>query len=146
MRSAIESIINEINMKNIDSFYTHNLFIYNMIITFSTGGKLNINNLRLVNLNIISPERIIFRFIDMNKYYKRNYTKFTESYTEFNLYPTKHVLSISYYIYWKKGDSSSKDIIDVFELNISNCPTINNFLYFLYNKYNNSLKLGNAKL
>jgi hypothetical protein len=135
MRSAIECIINEINMKNIDSFYRHDLFIYNMIITFSTGGKLNIDSLRLVNLNIISHEHIRFRFINMNKFCKRNYTKFTESYTEFNLYPAKNILNISYYVYWMNGDYRSKDIIDGLELNISNCPTINNFLYLLYNKY-----------
>lgn len=146
MRSVIDCIIKEINMKDIDSFYTHDLFIYNMIIILSHGEKLNIESMRLVNLNIISHEHIIFRFINMNQFCKKNYEKFSESYTEFNLYPTKNILNISYYAYWIRGDSCSKDIIDGFELNILNCPIINKFLYFLYNKYKNRFTLSNAKI
>lgn len=146
MLSAIKCTIKEINMKNIDLFYKHDLFIYTMNIILFNDHILNIESIRLVELNIISCNHIIFRFINMNEYGKRNYKKFTESYTEFNLYPAKNILSISYYTYWMNGQKNSKDIIDIIELDILKCPIINNFLYFLYNKHNNSLKLCNAKL
>jgi hypothetical protein len=133
--------INEINLKEVNPlFYKNDLFVYNMNLLFSTGEKMYIDSMRLVELfidNNTNGQNVVFRFINMNKFCGRNYKKFSDSYTEFKFNRLNSILTISYYAYFITGDSESKEIIDCRDVNIRNCANMGRFLYFLYTKFKN---------
>ena len=148
MYQALNCDIKEINLKGFggsDSIYTKDVFLYNMIIN-TNFGNLIVDSMRLVELFVKTKDHVIFKFINMNKYCRADYRKFSDSYTEFSLFPADKVLCIKYYGYFKAGDESSKDVFEVLEIDISNCPTMNNFLHFLYTKFKKMNNIPSARL
>lgn len=131
--------IKEINLKDMNSIYTTDLFLYNIIINTDLGN-LFVDNIRLIELFVKDKEHVIFKFINTNKYCRKDCKKFSKTYTQFDLFPTNKILHISYYGYFISGDESSKQVFETFEIDISNCFIMSNFLYFLYTKYKNIFK------
>jgi hypothetical protein len=137
MQQAFNCHIKEINLKDfngVDSIYKNDAFFYNIVITTNVSNLL-VDNMSLIELFVKTENHVIFKFKNMHKYYGKNYKKFSESYTQIDLFPANQILHISYYGYVINGDEESKEIFEVIEIGIEHCPIIDNFLHFLYTKY-----------
>jgi hypothetical protein len=136
MYQAFNCDIKEINLKDMNPIYTKDVLLYNMMICTDLGN-LNVDSMRLIYLFVKTKDHVIFKFMNMNKYCGKNYKKFSDTYTQFDLNPTSKKLHISYYGYFICGDESSKEVFEVLEIDISNCFILDEFLYLLYTKYKN---------
>lgn len=133
--------IKEIDLKDMNTIYKHHVFLYNMIFQFDTGSKLIVDSMKLVDIKINSNEgNVIFKFINMNKISRKDFRKFSDSYTEFILFPNENILNINWFTYFIIGNENSKEIIDSITMNISKCQIVQQFLYFLYNKFKNDFQ------
>lgn len=145
MYQAFNCDIKEINLKDMNPIYTKDVLLYNMMICTDLGN-LNVDSMRLIYLFVKTKDHVIFKFMNMNKYCGKNYKKFSDTYTQFDLNPTSKKLHISYYGYFITGDESSKEVFEVLEIDISNCPEMNDFLHFLYTKFKKMNDMPSARL
>lgn len=145
MEKILVSDCSEINLKNATPIYTTDLFIYRMILT-TNYRRLIVDSMRVIYMFAKSNQHVVFRFINMNKYCRFNYKKFTDSYTQIDLYPVVNTCKISYYVYFIDGDEDSKEIIDEFEFDISECLELQRFFYFLYTKYKRCLEHPSSRI
>lgn len=153
MLNCISCNIKEINLKEAEPlFYKDNVFIYNMNLSIINGNNLYIDSMRLIEIEPIFVSTtdvnnaVIFRFININKYCRNDYRKFSDSYTEFIFHYNIHKLTIVYYTYFIIGDPDSKEIIDVIKLDVSQCVIIHKFLHFLFTKFKHLQIKPNANL
>ncbi len=135
MYKVLKADFAEINMKGATPIYTQDLLVYRLKLLFNTGGCIDFDNMRIVYLFAESSEHVIFRFINMNQYCRSDYRKFSDTYTQIDLYPKKNMFIASYYAYFIIGDESSKEILEVLHFDITSCIELQRFFYFLYTKY-----------
>jgi hypothetical protein len=119
--------------------------LYFMSFNYKKGG-VSFKYLRIVDIVQINNKNISFRFIDMNKRSRYNYTKFYDSYTEFLLNLETNIIIISSYCYFSIGDSTSKECFSPEIINISNNIKAKQFFLYLYKKYMNMNKIPNPRM
>jgi len=147
MYTAIDCLVNEIYMEDLDSFYNNiNIPVYNINLKLINGGGIMFQELRIVEiLNNINENKVIFKFINMNKFGRRDYKKYSELYTEFILDIKTNIIVIKYYAYWKIGDKDSADMIGSVLINIEKCIKVQHFLLYIYNKHKNINKMPKSR-
>jgi len=146
MYTAINCLVNEIYMKDIDSFYHNtNIPVYNIDLKL-INGDIAFLELRIIEIfNNINENKIIFKFINMNKFGRRDYKKYSDLYTEFILDIKTNILVINNYAYWKIGDKDSADMIDSTLINIQKCIKLQHFFLYIYNKHKNINKMPKSR-
>lgn len=145
MYKVVNADIKEINLKDTGGIYSKDLFIYTMNL-YTLSGSVLFDSMRIVYLFAKSSSHVIFRFINMNKYCRKDFRKYSDSYTQIDLYPNINLMKISIFTYFITGDSSSKEIFEVLEFDITNCVNIQRFLHFLYTKYKPALDMPIARI
>jgi hypothetical protein len=146
MYTAIDCVVNEIYMKDLDSFYNNiNIPIYNMDLKLIYGNIMFLE-LRIVEiLNNINENKVIFKFINMKKFSRRVYTNYCDLHTEFILDIKTNILVINYYTYCLTGEKYSKNIISTVLINIEKCRKLQHFLFYIYNQHKNINKIPKSR-
>ena len=137
MHQMFQFAINEVNLKEAcPAIYKNSVFLYDINIKSSIGAY-SIGQIRLVDIFKVRPDKnyVIFRFINMNKYGRHDYRKFSDSYTQFDLDIDNQILTISFYTYFVLGDENSKEVMEILHFDIRKCEVVNRFFYYLYNKF-----------
>jgi hypothetical protein len=157
----LESNTEESNMEEIESIYEFNvnevnmhkpsensefrnikkdLFMYDILIRTNRTTHY-LDQMKLIDM-FKSKENnyIVFRFINMNKYCRQDFRKFSDNYTQFSLDLDSLILCITFYAYFIIGDESSKEIIESIKYDITTCDNVYKFMCYLYRRFGNSFQ------